>query len=206
MRSLPGRERAVFCPRSAMARPGPPDDGRVCGRPRARPQRTPGSDRLLGDWMPLWQQWFRIVHTSPQGLGRRRAAGPGWLVSSGRLARATRSGAMRTAVLHAMDRERPAAVLQVPRHAVGSAGPPGQRSLRCALPTARQSPHRLPRAGTPTQARVAVCGSMPPRSGHHHHRAADRGLDHPHGHRRRRDLATGLHPTAVAGTRRPERR
>lgn len=50
----------------------------------------------------------------------------------------------------------------------------------------------------PTQARVAICGSMPPRPGHDHHRAGSRGLDNPVDHRRRCDVAARPHLAAVA--------
>lgn len=58
-----------------------------------------------------------------------------------------------------------------------------------ALPAARQGIHRLPRPARPAHTRVAVRGAVPPRPGHDHHGATDRGLDHPPGQRRRRDLA-----------------
>ena len=48
-------ERAVLGSCSALARPGPPGDGRVPRRPGAHAERAPGSDALLGVWMPLRQ-------------------------------------------------------------------------------------------------------------------------------------------------------
>jgi hypothetical protein len=188
-----------------MAHPGPPDDGRVPRRPGAHPERAPESDDLLCDRMPLRQQRFRIVHPPPVGLDPRRSTRPGRVGRSGGPARTTRSGGMPAAVLHAVDGERKAAVLQGPRDAVGSAGPPGQRGLAHALPTARQGPHRLPGVGAPTQARIAICGSMPPRPGHDHHRAGGRGLDDPVSHRRRCDVAARSHPAGVARAGRAER-
>ncbi len=102
------------------------------------------------------------------------------------------------AVLHGVDRKRPECVLQVPHDAVGSAGVARQRGIHRALPAARQGAHRLPRVVCPAETRIAVRGSVPPRPGHDHRRAAGHCLDHPHRQRRRSDLVARAHRPAMA--------
>ncbi len=188
-------------PRPPLAGPRAPGPGGFPRRPGPGAARAHRADPLHGARLSFRQQRVRVVHASPQRLGPQRPPRPGGLGGRQRGPRARR---VRAAVLHAMAGERQAPVLQVSRDPVAPVGKPRGGRLRRALPTARQGPYRLPRAGPAADVGAAVRGPVPPRPADDH-RAADSGElgDRP-GQGRRRGLAARSSPRAVAGADRGE--